>query len=354
MSLAKKHEKAAKKKDKKNALKNEAVKLLKKGKSAEQVDEPPPAAAPPLPPPALPPPEDEPAAVYEVPSGKFRIISEHAGSQLFGRQGSAMGAGETQLQLHLEADVRNSMVRIQWVDKAWVMSIDESIKPAWVFPQLALSRQTRQHILLQSGTCHLDVDEMDLPWDDVELVPKEMGAEGLDGQHISYGWWLLCYMASGKKLDEIEGISMLSPTVVCPLAADNPADSEFVSHELLCKLVKNRMAGKDETFLCPLAAGGHWSLLVVDKRMGEIRYYDSMCGSIDAKKIGTEEEISNIPEKPMAMAERLLGIMQSLGCISEDMLHCPALHRQNQKSRQLWGSNLCGQFLLAYAEQEVG
>ena len=79
-----------------------------------------------------------------------------------------------------------------------------------------------------------------------------------------------------------------------------------------------------------------------------------MCGSIDAKKIGTEEEISNIPEKPMALAERLLGIMQSLGCISEDMLHCPALHRQNQKSRQPWGSNLCGQFLLAYAEQEVG
>ena len=353
MSLAAKHEKATKKKDKKNAIKNEAVKLLKKGKSAQKVDEPP-AGAPPLPPPALPPPADEPAAAYEVPSGKFRIISEFAGPMLFGRQGPAMGAGETQIQLHLESDPRNSFERVAWVDRAWVMSIDESIKPSWVFPQLSLGRQAKQHILLQSGTCHVDVDEMDLPWDEVELVPKDMGADGLDGQHIIYGGLVLCYMALGKKLDEIQGISMLSPALVCSLAADNPADNEFVSHELLCKCLKKRMAGKDDTFLCPLASGGHWSLLVVDKHAGEIRYYDSLCGSDDRKKIGTEEEISNLPEKTVAMAERLLGIMQSLGCISEGMLHCPALHRQNQKSRQPYGSNLCGQYLLAYAEQEVG
>ena len=353
MSLAAKHEKATKKKDKKNAIKNVAVKLLKKGKSAQKVDEPP-AGAPPLPPPALPPPADEPAAAYEVPSGKLRIISEFAGPMLFGRQGSAMGAGETQIQLHLESDPRNSFERVAWVDRAWVMSIDESIKPSWVFPQLSLGRQAKQHILLQSGTCHVDVDEMDLPWDEVELVPKDMGADGLDGQHIIYGWLVLCYMASGKKLDEIQGISMLSPALVCSLAADNPADNEFVSHELLCKCLKKKMAGKDDTFLCPLASGGHWSLLVVDKHAGEIRYYDSLCGSDDRKKIGTEEEISNLPEKTVAMAERLLGIMQSLGCISEGMLHCPALHRQNQKSRQPYGSNLCGQYLLAYAEQEVG
>ena len=353
MSLAAKHEKATKKKDKKNAIKNEAVKLPKKGKSAQKVDEPP-AGAPPLPPPALPPPADEPAAAYEVPSGKFRIISEFAGPMLFGRQGPAMGAGETQIQLHLESDPRNSFERVAWVDRAWVMSIDESIKPSWVFPQLSLVRQAKQHILLQSGTCHVDVDEMDLPWDEVELVPKDMGADGLDGQHIIYGGLVLCYMALGKKLDEIQGSSMLSPALVCSLAADNPADNEFVSHELLCKCLKKKMAGKDDTFLCPLASGGHWSLLVVDKHAGEIRYYDSLCGSDDRKKIGTEEEVSNLPEKTVAMAERLLGIMQSLGCISEGMLHCPALHRQNQKSRQPYGSNLCGQYLLAYAEQEVG
>ena len=257
MSLAAKHEKATKKKDKKNAIKNEAVKLLKKGKSAQKVDEPP-AGAPPLPPPALPPPADEPAAANEVPSGKFRIISEFAGPMLFGRQGPAMGAGETQIQLHLESDPRNSFERVAWVDRAWVMSIDESIKPSWVFPRLSLGRQAKQHILLQSGTCHEDVDEMDLPWDDVELVPKEMGAEGLDGQHIIYGGLVLCYMALGKKLDEIQGISMLSPALVCSLAADNPADNEFVSHELLCKCLKKKMAGKDDAFLCPLASGGPW------------------------------------------------------------------------------------------------
>ena len=152
------------------------------------------------------------------------------------------------------------MERVAWIDKAWVMSIDESIKPAWLFPQLSLSRQATQHISLQSGTCHVDVDEMDLLWDDVELVPKEMGADGLDDQHIVFGWLVLCYMAS----DEIEGISMLNPAMVCPLAADYPADNEFVSHKLLCKLLKKRMAGKDKIFLCPLAVAGHWSLLVVD------------------------------------------------------------------------------------------
>ena len=344
MSLATKHEKASKKKEKKSSLKTEAVKILKKSKSAQKADEPP-AAAPPLPPPAV-----EPPAVYQVPSGKFRIISEFAGPMLFGRQGAAMGAGEDQLRLLLETDQGNSMERVAWIDKAWVMSIDESIKPAWLFPQLSLSRQATQHISLQSGTCHVDVDEMDLLWDDVELVPKEMGADGLDGQHIVFGWLVLCYMAS----DEIEGISMLNPAMVCPLAADYPADNEFVSHKLLCKLIKKRMAGKDKIFLCPLAVAGHWSLLVVDKPMGEVRFCDSLCGSDGRKQIGTDEEVSNLPEKILSMAERLLGIMQSLDCISEGMLHPPALHRENHKSRQHRGSNLCGQYLLAYAEQEVG
>lgn len=124
--------------------------------------------------------------------------------------------------------------------------------------------------------------------------------------------------------DEIEGISMLNPALVCPLAADNPADNEFVSHKLLCKLLKKRMAGKDKIVLCPLAAAGHWSLLVVGKPMGEVRYCDSLCGSDDRKQIDTDEEVSNLPEKILSMAERLLGSMQSLDCISEGMLHPPS------------------------------
>ena len=73
-----------------------------------------------------------------------------------------------------------------------------------------------------------------------------------------------------------------------------------------------------------------------------------------AKNIGTEKEVSNLPEKPLAMAERLLGIMHSLDCIDEEIFHCPSLHRQNEKTKQPWASNLCGQFVLAYLEQEVG
>ena len=110
--MAKKHEKAAKKKDKKSALKNQAVKIYKKSKSAEKVDEKTSEAAPPLPPPAdAPPAADQPA--YEVPSGKFRIISELAGSMLFGRQGSAIGASAEELQLLLEKDERNQGERLQ-------------------------------------------------------------------------------------------------------------------------------------------------------------------------------------------------------------------------------------------------
>ena len=306
-----------------------------------------------MPPPAdAPPAADQPA--YEVPSGKFRIISELAGSMLFGRQGSAIGASAEELQLLLEKDERNQGERLQWCKKEWLMTLDESIKPGWLFPQMTLSRQAKQHILLQSGTVHEDVDQMDLVWDDVDLVPKVMEANGLDGQTIVYGWLALSYFASGKKLDELQGISMLSPSLICPLAAEKVDEHQFVSKDLLGNLLQKRMVGKDGIFLCPLAAGNHWSLLVVDKVMGNLRYYDSLCGSDDRKSIGTEEEISNLPEKPLAMAERLLGIMQSLGCISEGMLHCPALKRQNQRSRQPWGSNQCGQYLLAYAEQEVG
>ena len=95
---------------------------------------------------------------------------------------------------------------------------------------------------------------MDLLWDDVELLPKEMGADGLDGQHIVYGWLVLCYMAS----DEIEGIRMLNRALVCPLAADYPADNESVSHKLLCKLLKKRMAGKDKR-----SFSAHWQLLAI-------------------------------------------------------------------------------------------
>eukprot|EP00435_Cladocopium_sp_Y103_P050210 s2679_g15.t1 len=53
------------------------------------------------------------------------------------------------------------------------------------------------------------------------------------------------------------------------------------------------------------------------------------------------------------MAERLLGVMLELECISEDILHGLVLTRYNEKCRQPWGSNLCGHFVLAYAEQEV-
>ena len=61
-----------------------------------------------------------------------------------------------------------------------------------------------------------------------------------------------------------------------------------------------------------------------------------------------------MPERCLAMAETFLGILLDLGCIGEDVLHCPGLSRENEKCRQPWGSNQCGQFVLAYLEKEVG
>lgn len=122
--------------------------------------------------------------------------------------------------------------------------------------------------------------------------------------------------------------------------------------EKLISLMRRQMQ-EDKIFLIPLASGQHWSLLVVDKLHKSLRYYDSLCGDPDRSKIGTHEEINNMPEKCLAMAERLLGVMSSLSLVPQEMLERPPLVRVNEKCRQPWGTNLCGQFILAYMEQEA-
>ena len=365
MTDEKKKHKSQQKQLVKQALKSEAVKALKQKQAMEkheaahepkkslekqqalEANEPSHAEEAPLPPPSHPPPPPE----MELPSGKFRIVSEHAGMTLYGRQGSVLNMGETQMQLLLEKDLRNSIERVAWVNKKWLQSID--CNKAWQMPQASLSRQIRQHILLHTGTVSEDID--DEFNDDVELVGKDVHPSGIDGMHILYGWHFLKYMVQNKKFDEIPGIQLLDPSLCCPLAL--PSAQQHHEPELLEKLRKvlvHKMGTNEDTFLIPLAAGGHWSLLVINKGSGKIRYYDSLAGSDEKADIGTMVEIQNLPERCLAMAETLLGLMMDWKCIDESILHQPGLSRENVKCRQPWGSNLCGHFVLAYIEKEVG
>ena len=236
------------------------------------------------------------------------------------------------------------------------MSISEDMKKkAWSFPQVTLSRQIRQHILLQTGAVSEDLEDELWLSDEVEVIGKDPPGNGIGGMHILFGWQTLKYMVTGKKFDEIPGFTLLDPSLCCPLAL--PTDQQHHDPELLDKLKKllvHKMSKDEGTFLAPLAAGGHWSLLAISKDTKQIRYYDSLAGSDEKADIGLLHEIQNMPERCLAMAEKLLGIMLDEGCIKDELLHRPALVRENQKCRQPWGSNLCGQFVLAYIEQEVG
>ena len=358
MTTEKKVHKAAQKAAKKQALMNAAVKAAKQQKALAAKD-----PLPPLPPPDEAPPAESAASAAEsassaktVPSGTFRIVSEHAGMTLYGRQGSVLGMGDSQWQLLLEKDSRNSIERMAWVQKDWLMSISEDMKKkAWSFPQVTLSRQIRQHILLQTGAVSEDLEDELWLSDEVEVIGKDPPGNGIDGMHILFGWQTLKYMVTGKKFDEIPGFTLLDPSLCCPLAL--PTDQQHHDPELLDKLKKllvHKMSKDEGTFLAPLAAGGHWSLLAISKDSQQIRYYDSLAGSDQKADIGLLHEIQNMPERCLAMAEKLLGIMLDEGCIKDELLHRPALVRENQKCRQPWGSNLCGQFVLAYIEKEVG
>ena len=356
MTADKKAHKAAQKAVQKQAVKNAIVKAAKQQTALAATDPPPPLPPPDEAPPAESAPSAATASAKTVPSGTFRIVSEHAGMTLYGRQGSVLGMGDSQWQLLLEKDSRNSIGRMAWVQKGWLERIPEDIKnKAWSFPQVTLSRQIRQHILLQTGAISEDLEDDMLISDEVEVLGKDPPGNGIDGMHILFGWQALKYMVTGKKFDEIPGLTLLDPSLCCPLAL--PADKQHHDPELLDKLKKllvHKMSKDEGTFLAPLAAGGHWSLLVISKDKKQIRYYDSLAGSDEKADIGLAHEIANMPEKCLAMAENLLGIMLDLGCIKDELLHRPALMRENQKCRQPWGSNLCGQFVLAYIEKEVG
>lgn len=79
----------------------------------------------------------------------------------------------------------------------------------------------------------------------------------------------------------------------------------------------------------------------------------SLSGDPNSSKIGAQDEVNNLSEKCLAMAERMLGVMSSLSVVPEAMLERPPLMRANLRARQPWGSNQCGHFVLAYCEQEA-
>ena len=103
-----------------------------------------------------------------------------------------------------------------------------------------------------------------------------------------------------------------------------------MDHESCLEALRHEMKGKDKIFLCPLVAGNHWTLMVVDKKSRSIRYYDSLKGSVDEKGIGTQTEIENMSHQMLACE-----------CIGEALLNGPPLRRENEKVRQPMMSSMC-------------
>eukprot|EP00438_Fugacium_kawagutii_P009608 Skav233937 [mRNA] locus=scaffold2178:39983:46648:- [translate_table: standard] len=184
------------------------------------------------------------------------------------------------------------------------------------------------------------------------VLSKECPPGGLEAQTVQYGWLLMRYFCSGKRMNELENITMLDPMLCHALGAVKKEEEHGLELDKLIQLFKREMSHK-KTFFLPLMSGGHWALLVVDKIHDDIRYYDSLCGDPDRSKIGTEDEITNLPEKCLAMAERLLGAMMSLSVVPDGFCDRPALRRANVRTRQPWGTNQCGHFILAYMEAEL-
>ena len=132
-----------------------------------------PAKAEPLPDePPLPPPSSPPAPLEEheldIPSSKLRVVSEHAGSSLFGRQGTAMGASEKALHVLLEADGLHKKNRTAWVDRSYLEPV-EGDKKQWKWPQLTLQRWHKQEILLDAGIIFEDPALLD-SWGELEAI----------------------------------------------------------------------------------------------------------------------------------------------------------------------------------------
>eukprot|EP00438_Fugacium_kawagutii_P001387 Skav209305 [mRNA] locus=scaffold994:205116:208401:- [translate_table: standard] len=342
-------ERAIQKGQQKELMRKETVKAFKKMKSDEKVESVaalPPADELPLPAPVEPPPE------YEKPAGKWRVISEQAVT-LYGRQGDILSASEDQYQILFDPDVRYTTEKLSWVRQEYCMRVDELPHPhTWQFPQMSISRAVKQWILHETGTINEDIDQKDIAWDSVEVLSKECPPGGLEAQTVQYGWLLMRYFCSGKSMNELENITMLDPMLCHALGAVKKEEEHGLELDKLISLFKREMSHK-KVFFLPLMSGGHWALLVVDKIHEDIRYYDSLCGDPDRSKIGTEDEITNLPEKCLAMAERLLGAMMSLSVVPDGFCDRPALRRANVRTRQPWGTNQCGHFILAYMEAEL-
>ena len=352
---------------KQKALKNQAKLHLKKAqaaflkkKEAEQVNEE--KGLPPLPPPAEAP-EDEvqtdevkavedaaPASAHAIAEKnlKMRIIRDQAGMTLYGRQGLVMSQQNEKTQLLLEADTRHKKDQLAWIRSDLLIRVNTDMwtKSDWVWPQLTMSRQVKQWFLLEAGIIGSDVDEK-AEWD---YVDTEVSS-ALDGQTIWLGWLLMRYFISNKSLKELDEISLVHPALVQPFIVSVDQQAAFNMPE--CEIgLKDELSKDKKMFLFPISGGFHWVLLAFDKSNGILRFYDSGVGSDEEKDLGTELEIKNLNEVTLAKAEKLLGELLRLGCIDQQLLeHSPPLRRYNEKVRQPKGSNMCGHFVLAFAEE---
>ncbi|CAK9008654.1 Uncharacterized protein SCF082_LOCUS9965, partial [Durusdinium trenchii] len=346
-------DKLAVKYKKKDEIKKAALALAKKKKADEAEKANAPADAPPLPPPMEEPPEADEAKADEskqpVPPGVFRVVSDMAGMSLFGRQGTVMAIGENEWQIFLDEVSKNAPSKLVWIKHQYLQQIETSqLKKKWEWPQLSLSRLHKKEILIEAGTIGEDVDDQE-SWDPVEVIGPKCPDGGLEAQTIVFGWLLLQYMSKGKQLGSMDGITMLFPQLLWCLVNEKAE----VDHERCLDALKFEMRGKDKIFLCPLVAGNHWTLMVVDKKSRSIRYYDSLRGSVDETEIGTEAEIQKMHEGCVNMAEEVLSKMLSCECIDEALLNGPPLRRENEKVRQPMMSNMCGHFMLSYMESEM-
>ena len=154
--------KRAKKQQKKSAMRNEALKLLKNQKEGS-VTTPTHESMPPLPPPPDAPPSDAPAISEELPKGTFRVVSDEASDQLYGRQGSVISIGNQKYQLLLQKKKAHQKEQLAWVSLAHLHEIDEKL-PVWTWPQFSLSRYLKCEILKDAGTITYDVMTIPESW----------------------------------------------------------------------------------------------------------------------------------------------------------------------------------------------
>ena len=248
--------------------------------------------------------------------GKDQVISEMAGSTLYGRQGEALGQGENDVHLLLEEDWRNKGDRKAWVNKEWITKVrgDEKV---WRWPQLSMTRDVKLQMLCEAGLYTLDLDYIDQNGDVEIISEKSIKEDGIDAQTLVLAWALLRVVFNGKSMNELDSVRFVHPSMSYSLIGhqqNGHGNKDLMAPwEKVSEHAKRLFADKEKVFLIPIPAGGHWTLLVLDLRKDvpfdrQVRYYETLEIPSDLSK---------------ECGELVLAALLRLGIIDEKFLDRP-------------------------------